>query len=143
MALIYKELIEFSQRNINFDNSDKYYNDCWQNIPKWIDTIKKDLENIFKQKVFARSAEIYFNDPFFKQSATAIVFCFAFYKETQFSLRCECLVDHSSILIKVKNRPTENTNLIKIADRIETSYNNNYEVQLKELENIDIEDVVK
>ncbi|NUY82774.1 hypothetical protein HUK80_17880 [Flavobacterium sp. MAH-1] len=81
-----------------------------RNIQKIIEALISDLKSITDEEITIYESKIYFDDVYFRQSATAYFFRAKFTNDNEYLLSIECLVDFDKIGIKPKTEP-RNENL--------------------------------
>lgn len=103
-----------------YDDTARYYKDCWKEIPNWIEAAERDFLSRFEHIGIVKSVQLILNEPTFKQSASGIIFYFGVVEDFDIKIRLECLIDHSKAEITVLKRPQmANPKLEMLADLVE------------------------
>jgi hypothetical protein len=103
-----------------YDDTARYYKDCWKEVPGWIAAAEENFLSAYRHQGIVKSVQLILNDPFFKQSASAVVMFFGVLEDDDLKIRLECLIDHSSSIITVVKRPRQaNPELERLSELIE------------------------
>ena len=103
-----------------YDDTERYYKDCWKEVPAWITAAEEDFSLLYGHHGIIKSVQLILNDPYFKQSASTVVMFFGVLSDEDFKIRLECLIDHSSSNISVVKRPRRaDPELEKLANLVE------------------------
>lgn len=93
-----------------------------------------DIAAHLKCAALVHAVEFVYLDPFFRQSATAVIFTLKFTGDADFLLRVECLVDQPRVGISVRRRPDDRSALAAVADHIQRHYEPGaFEASLREI----------
>ncbi len=90
--------------------------------PKMNESISNDFRFLFNEDLDITNISYFYNDETYRQSATSCIIEAKLRRDKNLSFLIECLVDHSRVLIKVKDNPNlfEFNSLI---NQIEKAYN--------------------
>jgi hypothetical protein len=94
----------------------------WHAVAPLGEALLADIAAHLKCTGVVHAAEFVYLDPFFRQSATAVVFTLKFTADPDFLLRVECLVDQGRVGLSVRRRPDDRSPLVAVADHIERHY---------------------
>ena len=101
------------------------------------DDLKKlllqDFEKIIKAPKNIELTAIEYENPDYRQSATAIILTLKFINEGSFQLYIEILIEYQKILIGTKGNPKSEL-LERFKSKIESNYNNELKIHLKEIQ---------
>src|SRR5947207_9243345 len=78
----------------------------WQNLSRLAEALQNRLTQLGTAP-YLEQVTIYMDDPFYKQGAAAVLFDFRFDSADPFRVRATCLVDHSSIRLRVISPPRD------------------------------------
>jgi hypothetical protein len=103
-----------------YDDTARYYRDCWKEVPAWITAAEENFAFLYGHQGIVKSVQLILNDPYLKQSASAVVMFFGVLSDEDFKIRLECLIDHSTSNISVVKRPRQaDLRLEELADLVE------------------------
>ncbi len=108
------------------------YSIAWNKVNTIVDALLEDVYLISKEHAYVKEVKFIFNDPTYRQSASACLIEVKFLQDEDFVVLAECLIDHQRIWLKVRQRPS-NLLLMDLANRIETKYNQEFLSELKSL----------
>ena len=81
--------------------------------------LSEDFELLFRNKINFYNSIVYYDDPNFRQGATAIILYATILNDKDPKITFECLIDFNKILVKVN----EESKSEEIAKRIKKAYN--------------------